>query len=77
MSRGCQQVSMIKKIFIFPIKLYKKFISPLLGTNCRFIPSCSEYMMGIIYASDALRMVDKGGRKYNRAYRKGLFGQKK
>ena len=26
---------------------------------------------------EALRMKDKGGRKYNRAYRKGLFGQKK
>ncbi len=36
---------MIKKIFIFPIKLYKKFISPLLGDNCRYYPSCSEYAM--------------------------------
>ena len=36
---------MIKKIFIFPVKLYKKFISPLLGNNCRFQPTCSEYMM--------------------------------
>ena len=39
---------MIKKIFIFPIKLYKKYISPALGTNCRFQPSCSEYMMEAI-----------------------------
>lgn len=39
---------MIKKIFIFPIKLYKKFISPLLGTNCRFTPTCSEYAMEAI-----------------------------
>ena len=39
---------MIKKIFIFPIKLYKKFISPLLGTNCRFVPTCSEYAMEAI-----------------------------
>ena len=55
MSRGCQQVSMIKKIFIFPIKLYKKFISPLLGTNCRFIPSCSEYMMEAIEIHGVLK----------------------
>ena len=48
MSRGCQQVNMIKKIFIFPIKLYKKFISPLLGNNCRFVPTCSEYAMEAI-----------------------------
>ena len=39
---------MIKKIFIFPVKLYKKFISPLLGNNCRFQPTCSEYMMEAI-----------------------------
>mgnify|MGYP000589391066 CR=1 FL=1 len=30
--------------FIFFIRLYQKYISPLLGNNCRFYPSCSEYM---------------------------------
>ena len=25
------------------IKLYQKYISPLLGPTCRFHPSCSEY----------------------------------
>jgi len=25
------------------IKIYQKFISPILGKNCRFYPSCSEY----------------------------------
>jgi hypothetical protein len=25
------------------IKLYKIFLSPFLGTNCRFLPTCSEY----------------------------------
>jgi len=25
------------------IKIYQKFISPILGENCRFYPSCSEY----------------------------------
>lgn len=25
------------------IKFYQKFISPYLGQNCRFWPSCSEY----------------------------------
>jgi hypothetical protein len=29
--------------------LYRHAISPLLGVNCRFVPSCSEY------ASEALR----------------------
>jgi 5-methyltetrahydrofolate--homocysteine methyltransferase len=47
------------------------------GLDSAILDPCSESMMGTIYASDALRMLDKGGRKYNRAYRKGLFGQKK
>ena len=32
--------------FITLIKLYRIFISPLLGNNCRHTPTCSEY--GII-----------------------------
>ncbi len=39
---------MIKKIAIFPIKMYKKCISPLLGDNCRYYPSCSSYMIEAI-----------------------------
>lgn len=29
--------------FIFLIKVYQKFISPLLGSQCRFTPTCSHY----------------------------------
>ena len=32
--------------FIYLIKIYRIFISPLLGSNCRHTPACSEY--GII-----------------------------
>ena len=38
---------MIKLFIIFPIKIYQYFISPLLGNNCRFIPTCSEYAIQI------------------------------
>ena len=30
-------------IIITLIKFYKYFISPVLGDNCRFYPSCSSY----------------------------------
>ena len=33
------------KILILIIKLYKYFISPLLGNRCRFLPTCSEYFI--------------------------------
>jgi len=33
----------MRNAFIIIIKLYKYFISPVLGDNCRFYPSCSSY----------------------------------
>ena len=38
----------MKKIFIVLIRLYQKYISPLLGNNCRFSPTCSEYAIEAI-----------------------------
>ena len=37
----------MKKILLFFLKIYKKFISPIfkvLGVECKFYPTCSEYM---------------------------------
>jgi uncharacterized protein len=33
----------VKKSLLFLIKLYKRYISPLLPKSCRFYPTCSEY----------------------------------
>jgi putative membrane protein insertion efficiency factor len=33
----------LRMTFVFIIHIYQKFISPFLGANCRFFPSCSEY----------------------------------
>lgn len=34
----------MKKIFMFPVIVYRKFISPLkLKPTCRFYPTCSTY----------------------------------
>ncbi|MEG1050267.1 MAG: membrane protein insertion efficiency factor YidD [Oscillospiraceae bacterium] len=46
---------MLKAIFILPIKLYQKFISPLLGNNCRFYPTCSAYAIEAIEVHGALK----------------------
>ncbi|NUM37045.1 MAG: membrane protein insertion efficiency factor YidD [Candidatus Brocadiae bacterium] len=35
----------MKYIFIWTIRFYKIFISPLLPPACRFTPTCSEYFM--------------------------------
>ncbi len=41
-------VKLINKILIFPVRLYQIFISPLLGSNCRYQPTCSHYMIQAI-----------------------------
>ena len=35
-------------IFIVPIKIYQILISPLLGSSCRFTPTCSQYTIEAI-----------------------------
>ena len=43
------------------------------GLDSAIMDPCSSFMMGTLYAAEALAQKDKGGRKYNRAYRKQLF----
>ncbi|WP_324825653.1 membrane protein insertion efficiency factor YidD [Sinanaerobacter sp. ZZT-01] len=35
----------LKKIIIFFIRSYQKYISPLFPATCRFYPTCSEYFI--------------------------------
>ena len=36
-------MKIITLTLIFFIKIYKILLSPLLGNNCRYLPTCSEY----------------------------------
>ena len=36
-------MKILTKIIIKIIKFYQYLISPLLGNNCRYLPTCSEY----------------------------------
>ncbi|MBD1433000.1 membrane protein insertion efficiency factor YidD [Sphingobacterium sp. DN00404] len=38
----------MKRLFILPIRVYQYLISPVLGNNCRHVPSCSQYMVEAI-----------------------------
>lgn len=38
----------INFLLILPVRFYQKFISPLLGSNCRYTPTCSQYMIDAI-----------------------------
>ncbi|MBQ8344609.1 MAG: membrane protein insertion efficiency factor YidD [Clostridia bacterium] len=45
----------MKKILKFFIKLYRRFISPILPQSCRFTPSCSQYAIEAIDKFGAIR----------------------
>ena len=38
-------VSLPARFLIGSVRLYQLTLSPLLGANCRFVPSCSEYFI--------------------------------
>lgn len=43
-----QNRSTPKQLVILPIKAYQRWLSPLLGNNCRFSPTCSNYAIEAI-----------------------------
>lgn len=47
------------------------------GLDSAIMDPCNVDMMSTVYACEALCMFDRGGRKYNRAYRQGRVGIKK
>jgi uncharacterized protein len=48
-------MSALRSVVIFPIRLYQRLISPLLGARCRYHPSCSEYAVQAIRRFGILR----------------------
>lgn len=42
-------VKLIREAFLAPVKLYRKYLSPLKSTpTCRFTPSCSQYAIDAV-----------------------------
>lgn len=36
-------INPLRWLFVVLIRIYQIFISPLLGANCRYTPTCSQY----------------------------------
>lgn len=42
------------RLLIALVRLYQRLLSPLLGTNCRFHPTCSQYAIEAIRVHGAV-----------------------
>jgi len=55
-------------ITIFLLRNYKRWISPMLPSACRFTPTCSEYMMEAVAKHGTLRGVWMGLKRVGRCH---------
>ena len=46
---------MLRRAAALAIAVYQQAVSPLLGTNCRFHPSCSQYAKEAVLKHGVLR----------------------
>jgi uncharacterized protein len=48
-------VTIARRVFVLPIRLYQLLLSPLAGERCKYYPSCSEYAVQAIGRFGILR----------------------
>ena len=56
-------MKLIKFILIKIIKLYKLFISPYLGNNCRYLPTCSDFLLDSLNEHGVFKGTIKGTKR--------------
>ena len=56
-------MKIIKKILIKVINLYKLIISPYLGNNCRYLPTCSQYFIDSLNEYGVLKGILMGTKR--------------
>ncbi|MCZ2722845.1 membrane protein insertion efficiency factor YidD [Marinomonas sp. 15G1-11] len=59
---------MFKKATLILVKGYQYTISPLLGNNCRFYPSCSEYMIDAIEIHGSVKGIGLGLKRLSKCH---------
>ena len=58
----------MQSVILTALRMYKRWISPLLPSSCRFYPTCSEYMMDAVLKYGVARGVWMGLRRLARCH---------
>ncbi len=65
---------LFEKIFILFIKFYQLSISPLLGSNCRYNPTCSQYTIDAIKTWGPIKGTWLGAKRISKCHPFGGHG---
>ena len=60
--------TLLSHLLIGLVRLYQLLISPVMGSNCRFYPTCSSYMIEAIRVHGALKGLWLGTRRLLRCH---------
>ena len=64
----------IAYILVFLIKSYQLLISPLLGQNCRYLPTCSEYSAQSIRENGVIKGIALSLKRISKCHPWGSHG---
>ncbi len=58
----------MQKLLIAILRLYRLVLSPVIGSHCRFYPSCSHYAIEALHTHGTLRGLWLGTRRLGRCH---------
>ena len=50
-------MTIVRSLLVLPIRAYQRLFSPLVGSRCKYYPSCSEYAAQAIAEFGILRVL--------------------
>jgi len=65
---------MLRRLLIFPIRFYQRFISPMTPPSCRFTPTCSQYAVEALQKHGAIKGLYLAIRRILRCHPWGGYG---
>ena len=69
-------MKLISSFLILIIKLYKNFISPYIPSNCRYLPTCSDYFIDSLKVNGFLKGFCLGIKRISKCHPIKILGGK-